>query len=426
MAEIVALAIGLPASEVDHVWRAIPRVTVIVWPAASRSAYVNNVRIVVSGSAGGHHRIDSRRVDGNCSNRGLIRRRVAVVHDGGLINDWRDGSCARATENKNILGAHCRQAPNQKRRRQNRFHRPFLKTLPVEQTFKARDVAPLKRQPAAGPAFAGAQNAIGLLQVFSGGDKLIGGDGVEFEHVVVAGNDETRADFPGEICGFVTGQISGNPTFGEIAINREERNIDVKGCEASFHFLEEFCVAGVVDGPRTGLDDVSKKFMATPLIFFDQVVRGGDGSNLEAGDRNGLPGIETARLFSHDTEAVHDEFAISFRNDNFDRRIYPEKWNKSLLVQVIGVIVARGDHVNEVKPLRSYHALGHAHVRFVGGSVFVGQGVGEVRIEQEMAMLPLHEKAALPQPPKMEMVGIVSRLNHVSEKRVILKDGLDH
>ena len=71
-------------------------------------------------------------------------------------------------------------------------------------------------------------------------------------------------------------------------------------------------------------------------------------------------------------------------------------------VQMIGVVVAGGHHVDEVQPLRLDRPLRHAHVRLVGGGVLLGQRIGEVRIDQQVPALALHQEAALSQPPEVK------------------------
>jgi hypothetical protein len=55
---------------------------------------------------------------------------------------------------------------------------------------------------AAGPTFAGAEDAMALIEFFAGGDEGVGRRGIEFEHFEVAGNDHANAEGVGERGGF--------------------------------------------------------------------------------------------------------------------------------------------------------------------------------------------------------------------------------
>ena len=94
--------------------------------------------------------------------------------------------------------------------------------------------------------------------------------------------------------------------------------------------------------------------------------------------------------------------------------------------EVVGVVVSGGDEVDEVEPLGGHHARRHAHVQLVGGGVFLGERVGEVGIEQEVAALPLDEKAALSQPPEPEAVVVLRRPSYIGQQRIVGEERLDH
>jgi hypothetical protein len=76
-------------------------------------------------------------------------------------------------------------------------------------------------------------------------------------------------------------------------------------------------------------------------------------------------------LFRDEAEAIHHKFAIGFGNDQLDFSIRAQKGDKGLFVQVVRVIVARGNDVDEIQTFGSNDALGHAHMGLVGRGVFL-------------------------------------------------------
>src|SRR5438552_13990497 len=93
---------------------------------------------------------------------------------------------------------------------------------------------------------------------------------------------------------------------------------------------------------------------------------------------------------------------------------------------MVGVVVTRGDDINEVQARRIDHALCHAHMRLIGGRVFLRQRVGQVRIEQQVLALKLHQKSTLAQPPKTQIVVVLVGRAYIREEIFILEDWLDH
>ncbi len=93
---------------------------------------------------------------------------------------------------------------------------------------------------------------------------------------------------------------------------------------------------------------------------------------------------------------------------------------------MIGVVVARSHHIDEVEPFRGDDALRHADVRLVCRSVFMGEGIGEIGIEEQVVALPLDEKTALPQPPDVQVVWVIASGKNVGEKFIVLEKWLNH
>ena len=179
-----------------------------------------------------------------------------------------------------------------------------------------------------------------LLKCAGGVGKFVGRDRVEFEHVVVAGNGNARTDILCQGGSFAAREVPRDAALRAITVDRKEGNIDLEGPEVSFHILEEFCVAGMIEGPCVGLEDIAEEAMAAPVILFDEIVCGRDGGNLEASHAHGVADIESAGLFGDEAKAIHNKFAIGFGNDYLDFWIHTQQRDKCLFIKVVGVIVA--------------------------------------------------------------------------------------
>ena len=127
-----------------------------------------------------------------------------------------------------------------------------------------------------------------------------------------------------------------------------------------------------------------------------------------------------------DLQAIRDELAIRFRDDDRHPRIGAQQRDERVGVEMIGVIVAGGDDVDEVEPRGIDDARGHAHVRLVGVRVLRRQRIRQIRVEQQMTPAPLHQEAALPQPPQSEVPIVARRRPDVGEQRLVLQRRLDH
>src|SRR5579859_817804 len=93
---------------------------------------------------------------------------------------------------------------------------------------------------------------------------------------------------------------------------------------------------------------------------------------------------------------------------------------------MVGVIVAGGNDVDKVEARGIDDTLGHPDVRLVGRGVLLRQRVRQIRVEQQMTALPLHQKAALTQPPKAEIVVVLIGGAHIGEKGIVFEDRLNH
>src|SRR6185503_20538204 len=101
----------------------------------------------------------------------------------------------------------------------------------------------------------------------------------------------------------------------------------------------------MVNPPGSGFDDIAEKFVATPFVLLDPRMCRGHGVDFKARDGDRLAGIESARIFRGDGEAIDDEFAVGFRDDELQLRIYAYERLEGVFVEMIGVIVAGSDDV---------------------------------------------------------------------------------
>jgi hypothetical protein len=120
------------------------------------------------------------------------------------------------------------------------------------------------------------------------------------------------------------------------------------------------------------------------------------------------------------SDAINNQFSIRFGTDDFKLRVGLKQGNEGVFVQMVCMCVARGDNVDEVEALGGHDDLGHADVRFVGGGIFLGEGIRQIRVQQQVFALPLNEETALAEPPKVQKLQVVRAILHVLEKRIIL------
>jgi len=90
---------------------------------------------------------------------------------------------------------------------------------------------------------------------------------------------------------------------------------------------------------------------------------------------------------------------------------------------MIGVPMAGGDEIDEPEPRRLDDAARHPNVRSRRPRVLLGQRVRKVRIEQEVTVVELDEKAALAEPPEMQRTR--GRLLDVAQEGVVRERRLD-
>ena len=122
---------------------------------------------------------------------------------------------------------------------------------------------------------------------------------------------------------------------------------------------------------------------------------------------------QAQRRVRRDADARRHERPVRLGDDDRDIGVRVTQGAKRLGIQMVGVVVARRDHVDEVQPRRIDHALGHPHMWLVGAGVLDGQRVRQVRVEQQVRAVELHQETALSQPPQAHV-----RVAHVGRPDV--------
>ena len=141
---------------------------------------------------------------------------------------------------------------------------------------------------------------------------------------------------------------------------------------------------------------------------------------------NRLADIDGSQLIWVNFEALGGKPAVGRGDEQFHLGIGLHESEQRFAVEMVGMIVARGGDVDEVKPLRFDHQLGHPRVRLVGGGVFAGERVGQVGVEQEVFPTPLGKKTALAKPPEVERVPLAGGIADVGKIGFPLKSRFDH
>ena len=91
-----------------------------------------------------------------------------------------------------------------------------------------------------------------------------------------------------------------------------------------------------------------------------------------------------------------------------------------MVIEMVRVVVARSDDVNEVEFLRRDDPFRHAHMRLVCRGVFLSQGVRKVRINQQASVARVDQKPALTEPPEMNRISALSRGMNIGQKGFVL------
>src|SRR5690606_31123186 len=122
------------------------------------------------------------------------------------------------------------------------------------------------------------------------------------------------------------------------------------------------------------------------------------------------------------SEPLGGEDDVRLGDDDLEPRAPFEKRKERLGIEVIRVVVARGDDIDLVEARGIDHTLGDADVRLVGRSVLPRQRIGEVRIEDEAVAVPGDEETALPEPPERELILFRWRATNLGEEIVVFAE----
>lgn len=139
-----------------------------------------------------------------------------------------------------------------------------------------------------------------MAQLIAGLGELLWGGGIEFEHFVMARDGAADAGIGGELGGFVSPEVSGDPAFGSAPVDGQEGEVDIPALEPVFHAGEADGVSAVVDRIGAELDDVSEVVVTSVFVFIELFVGGGDTVKAEGADDGILSGVETAGHFCHE------------------------------------------------------------------------------------------------------------------------------
>src|SRR6266571_7854586 len=113
-------------------------------------------------------------------------------------------------------------------------------------------------------------------------------------------------------------------------------------------------------------------------------MRGGNAVYFKAAGDERLAGIQPARKPRRNPQTLGDKRAVGLGNNQLQSGVDLQEGNDRFLVEVIGMIVTGSHHVDIIQSLRRDDPLDQTHVRLVGERVFVGEGIGEVRVEQQV------------------------------------------
>ena len=223
---------------------------------------------------------------------------------------------------------------------------------------------------AAAPTFAGKEDAIVHADTFGVQDEIRRIGGVELEHLVMAGDHATRADIGGKFSGLTGTEIAGNASLWKRSIDGKERDIDLPFAEIFGHARKSDGVAAMVNGPWTKLDDVAKVPAAAFIVFVEGLVRRRDAGEFKIGQGSRFSSVQAQELLCGDPQAISCELPVGFGDHQPQRWIDAKQRFQRLGIEMVGVVMARGDDIDKIQSFRRDYARGHPHVGFIGLRVF--------------------------------------------------------
>src|SRR5207249_8271747 len=105
-------------------------------------------------------------------------------------------------------------------------------------------------------AFSAFQDATRLPQPLCLRHEFIRRGGVEFEHLVMAWDDQPRTNVLGEVRRFAAVQVAGNPALRGASVDGQKRYVRGPRLQPPGHALVPHRVPAVIDLPRAKLYDV--------------------------------------------------------------------------------------------------------------------------------------------------------------------------
>ncbi len=100
--------------------------------------------------------------------------------------------------------------------------------------------------------------------------------------------------------------------------------------------------------------------------------------------------------------------------------------HERVTIEMIRVHMAGGDAADAGETCGVDAALRHPNMRLVGGGILDRQRIGQIGIEEHPLAVPLHEKAALPQPPNMQHLRPALCGGEVGNQGIIFLQRGDH
>src|SRR5262249_41410358 len=118
------------------------------------------------------------------------------------------------------------------------------------------------------PTFAGSQDLAGLPQRGGAPAEFVRRRRVEFEHLIMTGDDHTRADVVGQPGRLRAVEVAGHASFRPVAVDRQERDVDRPTLQSLLHPRIKHGIARVVEPPWAGFDNVTEETVTPGVIPF--------------------------------------------------------------------------------------------------------------------------------------------------------------
>src|SRR5260370_26485483 len=97
----------------------------------------------------------------------------------------------------------------------------------------------------------------GLAHPTAFGNEVVRGCGIEGEHIKMVRDSQTRADIKGEFSRLDAIEITGDASFGFVAVNGHQRKVDAEGMERRHQPIVKNGVAAMIRFQPSRLSDVA-------------------------------------------------------------------------------------------------------------------------------------------------------------------------